>query len=334
MLNTNQSHRKNAWKYAVALPLLIAFVFLFQVKTVAQELRTITTTKSSQEKVYITTDKNTSDAEMKRDAQLAKEKYGVTLKYSKVKRNAQGEITGIKVTFKDKDGNTGTTQYDGKEPIKPIHFYKTPTKIGFGNNNNVLVYSKHNNEDEIAEEEIQIEMNGTMDLDLDLDIDTDVDVVKSGNKESKIVIQKDGKKPLIIVNGEVIEGGEGYSENEIKEFKKGYAYQFDGDQLKMLANIDVDKISALANVEALVQLKKLRPEIMLEVREQMKNSREQMQQARQEMNQSRSKLEQSKPDLEKARVDMELAREEMMRAKADMEKAKAELERAKEELKR
>jgi hypothetical protein len=37
MLNKNQSNKKNSWKYAVVLPLLGAFLLLFQVKVVAQE---------------------------------------------------------------------------------------------------------------------------------------------------------------------------------------------------------------------------------------------------------------------------------------------------------
>ncbi|CAM2939954.1 M56 family metallopeptidase [Flavobacterium frigoris] len=37
MLNKNQSNKRNSWKYASVVPALIAFVFLFQVKVVAQE---------------------------------------------------------------------------------------------------------------------------------------------------------------------------------------------------------------------------------------------------------------------------------------------------------
>ena len=40
MLNKNQSNKRNSWKYAVVLPLLIAFVFLFQIEVVAQEKST------------------------------------------------------------------------------------------------------------------------------------------------------------------------------------------------------------------------------------------------------------------------------------------------------
>lgn len=37
MLNKNQSNKRNSWKYALVLPLLVAFVFLFQIKVIAQE---------------------------------------------------------------------------------------------------------------------------------------------------------------------------------------------------------------------------------------------------------------------------------------------------------
>lgn len=37
MLNKNQSNKRNSWKYAMILPALVAFMFLFQVEVVAQE---------------------------------------------------------------------------------------------------------------------------------------------------------------------------------------------------------------------------------------------------------------------------------------------------------
>jgi len=40
MLNQNQSKKWNSWKYALVLPVLIAFVFLFQIEVVAQEKET------------------------------------------------------------------------------------------------------------------------------------------------------------------------------------------------------------------------------------------------------------------------------------------------------
>ncbi|HLP64852.1 M56 family metallopeptidase [Flavobacterium sp.] len=343
MLNKNQSHKRNSWKYTVVIPALIAFVFLFQIKTVAQEREIVKVSQNSKSGIYITTDKNTTDAEMKKDAAFAKEKYGVTLKFSKVKRNANGEITGIKVTYKDKDGNTGTTQFDGNEPIKPIYFYKTPTKIGFGKSNSVIVYSGNGSDDVIAEKELNFKMKDSMDFDIDIDVDIDEDEIQKIVDEttSKIVIQKDGKKPLIMIDGKVIELGEGFSDGEIDELKKGFAYQFNNGQLKMLTDLNIEKIKGDALDSSLEQLKRIRPEIMKQIEGQMIISKDQMEKARVQMERAIPQIEKemriiekNSPEFEKARAEMEKARAEMMKAKADMEKAKAELEKAKAELRR
>lgn len=343
MLNKNQSHKRNSWKYTVVIPALIAFVFLFQIKTVAQEREVVKVTQNSKSGIYITTDKNTTDAEMKKDAAFAKEKYGVTLKYSKVKRNSNGEITGIKVTYKDKDGNTGTTQFNGNEPIKPIYFYKTPTKIGFGKNNSVIVYSGNDNDEMIAEKEYSYKMHDSLDFDIDIDVDIDEDEIQKivDENTSKIVIQKDGKKPLIVIDGKVIESGEGFSDVEIDELKKGFAYQFNNGQLKMLTDLNIEKIKGDALASSLEQLKRIRPEVMKQIEGQMVISREQMEKAREQMERTIPQMqkemrivEKNSPEFEKARAEMEKARAEMMKAKADMEKAKAELEKAKAELRR
>ncbi len=341
MLNTNQSHKRNSWKYSVVIPALIAFVFLFQIKTIAQEREIVRVSTNSKSGIYITTDKNTTDAEMKKDAAFAKEKYGVTLKFSKVKRNANGEITGIKVTYKDKDGNTGTTQFNGNEPIKPIYFYKTPTKIGFGKSNSVMVYSGHDTDEMIAEKDYNFKWIDSLNSDIDIDIDIDEDEIQKIVDEttSKIVIQKDGKKPLIMIDGKIIENGEGFTELELDELKKGNAYEFNNGKLKML--MDLDKIKGDALGSSLEQLKRIRPEVMKQIegsmiisKEQIEKAREQMERAIPQMERQMRMVEKNSPEFEKARAEMEKARAEMMKAKADMEKAKAELEKAKAELRR
>ena len=81
-------------------------------------------------------DKNTTDTKLKQEAQLLKDLHGINLKVSKVKRNANQEITGIKVQFDDKNGNKGTNQVDSDRPIVPITFIKSTdsngkTSIGF-----------------------------------------------------------------------------------------------------------------------------------------------------------------------------------------------------------
>ncbi|TBX70096.1 M56 family metallopeptidase [Flavobacterium silvisoli] len=88
MLNTNQSHKRNSWKYALILPALIGFVFLFQIKVVAQEVESDIWVKniSNNGDVKVKIDKNCSDEQLKKEAKKLKEEHGVTLKFSKVKR--------------------------------------------------------------------------------------------------------------------------------------------------------------------------------------------------------------------------------------------------------
>lgn len=135
MLNTNQSRKRNLWKYLIILPLLAFFILQFQVKILAQE-KTVATLQQNNapsspgDNVTVIVDKNTTDAELKQNVALLKNEYNINLKYSKVKRNKQGEIIRIKVEYKDKDGNSGTTQIDSDEPINPIRFVKKTDRNG------------------------------------------------------------------------------------------------------------------------------------------------------------------------------------------------------------
>ncbi len=66
MLNTNQSNKRNVWKYFVVLPLLaFFFMFQFQMKVLAQEKSApvIENKRERKEVVSVVIDKNTSDAE-------------------------------------------------------------------------------------------------------------------------------------------------------------------------------------------------------------------------------------------------------------------------------
>ncbi len=131
MLHTNQSHKRNAWKYATILPLLVGFMLLFQIETIAQ-------VKENQQKAHavkveaigFSWDKNATDAEMKSDGKQLKSQ-GIDYKFSKIKRNKNGEIIAIKIEFNDGKGNKGVKEIKGDEPIEPIYFSSEKGKIGF-----------------------------------------------------------------------------------------------------------------------------------------------------------------------------------------------------------
>lgn len=130
MLNTNQSSKKNVWKYAVVFPLLVAFMLFFQVETVAQVKESLQKTEAVA--VGFVTSKNATDAEMKLDSEELK-KQGIDYTFSKVKRNKKGEIITIKIEFNDNKGNKGIKEVKGDEPIEPIFFSTENNNIGFTN---------------------------------------------------------------------------------------------------------------------------------------------------------------------------------------------------------
>ncbi|MBP9792715.1 MAG: peptidase M56 [Flavobacterium sp.] len=136
MLNKNQSKKLNSWKYALILPVLVAFVIFFQVKLIAQEKKTKFSehpshSSTSQNVTEMIWTKDSSDEELKRDIEAMK-KEGVTVSYSKLKRNSKGEITSIKVEFNDKHGKNGINYIMSDDPIKPICLRKTNDFVGFG----------------------------------------------------------------------------------------------------------------------------------------------------------------------------------------------------------
>lgn len=53
MLNTNQSNRKNIWKFGIILPFVTAFMLLFQVETIAQEKESKTIKKEIKKDVIV-----------------------------------------------------------------------------------------------------------------------------------------------------------------------------------------------------------------------------------------------------------------------------------------
>ena len=131
MLHTNQSHKKNVWKYATILPLLVGFMLLFQIETVAQVKENPQKAHAVKvEAIGFSWDKNATDAEMKSDAEQLKSQ-GIDYKFSKIKRNKKGEIIAIKIEFNDGKGNKGVKEIKGEEPIEPIYFSSEEGKIGF-----------------------------------------------------------------------------------------------------------------------------------------------------------------------------------------------------------
>jgi outer membrane receptor for ferrienterochelin and colicin len=159
------------------------------------------------------------------------------------------------------------------------------------------------------------------------------DIDASVNEHKIVVRATNSDKPMIIVDGKVMELG--YDVNAINPedivtvevFKDGDVVKTYGAEAKNgVVKINTKKIKAI-RAEAMEEGRKAMEEGREEMRVEMKRAKEEMRKARAEM-------DAQQPELEKARQEMLKAKEEMLKAKAEMEKAKAEFEKAKANLKK
>lgn len=159
MMLNHENNKKNPWASVLLAPLLVGFVFAFNTEVVAQiapppppptspktldtippppptvykvngysvppppppayEKKTVSGTKFS---VEITA--NSSDEDLKGDNSYKTlfGKFNVQLYFKNIKRNAVGEITGIKAIFKSDNGKKGVYAVSGNEPISDFVF--------------------------------------------------------------------------------------------------------------------------------------------------------------------------------------------------------------------
>jgi hypothetical protein len=138
MLNKNQSKKWNSWKYALVLPVLVAFVFLFQIKTIAQEKITIQKeikkNQSDSESIDVyKIKKNTTDLELQETAKILSEKYAISTTLSKVKRNSNKELIGLKVKLQKGKEIATVMEVNSSEPLKDFGIAISKNKNGTTN---------------------------------------------------------------------------------------------------------------------------------------------------------------------------------------------------------
>lgn len=259
--------------------------------------------KEDKTHVVMTWNKNTPETEMNDDVKALSE-YGVTIKYANVKRNADKEIIGIDVSFEDKNGNKGSLNYNNSKPISTIKFYKQGDEVGFGEpansfGSNAFVFSGG---DDLMK---GFNFNFNDNDNLGHGFNFDMPEPQFNHSESKIIIKKDGKKPLVIKNGEVVEGGDDYTAEEIEEIKKN-------NTTEHLGYGEIYNFSNNGNGNVAEQMKKMQQQID-----------KLMQQQGLDNNPESKELEDSKKELEKARQDLENAKKELKKTKSGLKTQKA-----------
>ena len=119
MLHKSRSKQLSAYKFALVIPLLAAFIFTFNTRVVAQEKDMIVEVRI--EKIEIKIDKDYTKEQMASDVEFMKEK-GIDLKFKGVKRNSAGEITAINASYKDDKGISGNYSQNSDKGIQPFSF--------------------------------------------------------------------------------------------------------------------------------------------------------------------------------------------------------------------
>lgn len=141
MMLNNETNKKNPWASILLAPLLIGFVFAFNTEVVAQIAPPPPPTppinydtippppppvfeKSvvSNSKFSVNISATSSEEELKEGYKTLFDEFGVQLSFKNIKRNAAGEITGIKASFKTASGNKGVYAVSGNKPISNFIF--------------------------------------------------------------------------------------------------------------------------------------------------------------------------------------------------------------------
>ncbi|MNK08366.1 Regulatory protein BlaR1 [compost metagenome] len=146
MLNKQQSKKWNFWKYAIVLPLLVAFVFLFQIEVIAQE-KTVPLFIDTNAKDYIIVmeiNKDSNEKELNQEKMLFKQEFDADISFSDITRNVKGEIVTIKVTVKDKDNQKTYPVYEitkNKGDNRPINPFTVAIEKEEGSDKNLITFN-------------------------------------------------------------------------------------------------------------------------------------------------------------------------------------------------
>lgn len=355
MLNKNQSNKRKSWKYLLVIPILIAFVLTFQIKVLAQTKENFNRTDlmHNPNEIRVKIDKNATDEQLKKEVARLKLEHGISLKISKVKRNAAGQITCIKVAYKDQNGHNGVNHVEGDEPINPIIFYKNESSIGFGETKKMSVYTYLNKDYDLWTKDLNNDSNDSLQemKNFDIKIETpevmevaeaaeaeeipeiieSSDVMEMNDKISKVIVKKNGNKPLVIINGKVIADDKTIQETMKNLYLDDNSSSSDGDKKQIYINWDdAVKINAEADDNTNTQSKRTKPMVKKQIRIAKGNWKK----VKEELDKAKPEMDASKPEMDKAKAEMIKAKEEMIRAKEELLKAKAELDKERANLKK
>jgi hypothetical protein len=241
--------------------------------------------------IVMTWNKDTPEQEMKDDIKALSEK-GITIKYQDIKRNSKNEITAIKVSYEDRKGNKGNLNYSNVNPINPIIFSKNGDSIGFGEPTN-SGFDFVNNIGDMNEILKQFQMQSNQNNSKSQSFQFPGQGQKSG-MSIRQEIRTEGKKPIVIENGKIIEGGDDYTKEQLEEIVKNSK----GSNFIFGKSFDSDKAFDFRNENDLNAFKDKFGSEFSDDNNSMKTATDELKKAKEEMQKAKEELEKARKQLE------------------------------------
>ncbi len=199
MLRKERSTRKSQWKLALIIPLIAAFVLLFNTRVVAQSDSDPEIVEVRENIMELLVSKKAT----KEDLNKIKDEFseaGLKLSFSGIKRNSDGHITAIKIDAKASNGKAAASYAsDDDEPIKTI-------RIAYDSENNSLSLGSNSNSENVfrfrtgGDHNVFIKKSGSGSTEDVIHIDTD----DEDGSSVHVWTSKDGKHKKVRRSKEVI----------------------------------------------------------------------------------------------------------------------------------
>ncbi|BDB57170.1 M56 family metallopeptidase [Flavobacterium ammonificans] len=340
MLHTNQSHKRNAWKYATIIPVLVGFMLLFQIETIAQvkdnskivsysvevELDNLITSKTTDDEIKAIQKSFTTDE--------------INLKINNVKRNKDGEIIAIRLELiSKKNPKTKTVkEVRGNEPIKNIEIYNekdeyNKNSIGFKEVSNIATASLIASETDSTDTPNLKQDRALIVNRSDSNNDIKITAIKSNSPSSinpETIIYLNDKEISKIemdkINPKTIKSVDVKKEKSNGEIRIVTSYNDLNKDTEILLD---DKV---ISYEELKKLDKNEIESINIKNNNGKKSIEILNKNAKAINDNSLKEVRYVPGTEEAKIELIKAKIELEKAKTEIEKAKIELEKAKLEI--
>ena len=197
-LNTQKSKNMKKLKFLVAAPVLVSFFMLFQIETVAQ-IQTIEVEKElpndeKEDSFYVLINNKYDDAYYQNLTKTLKEKYDLDVVIDKLKRNKKGELTDIRIAYKnDLPVIIGRYSFDIGKPFDTFKL-----RVYKNNDNKYFIEKVSDDENNNSSIHYQVEVDAVIEKENDPNkLSFDAETLKTNRKVFDEVVKR---YPIVVDN--------------------------------------------------------------------------------------------------------------------------------------